>query len=96
MQRREFIKKLCAGVAAASGATLTSGIRAANAANASRPNVILVIADDLGYETLGCNGGTSYRTPNLDNLARTGEHGAYASAHALTFVIKRILVSCTR
>ncbi len=42
------------------------------AVGASRPNVILIMADDLGYETLGCNGGTSYRTPNLDKLARTG------------------------
>ena len=38
----------------------------------SRPNIILILADDLGYETLGCNGGTSYKTPNLDRLARSG------------------------
>jgi arylsulfatase A len=37
-----------------------------------RPNILLILADDLGYEGLGCNGGTSYRTPNLDELARTG------------------------
>lgn len=37
-----------------------------------RPNVILIMADDLGYETLGCNGGTSYQTPHLDRLAREG------------------------
>ncbi len=37
-----------------------------------RPNVILIMADDLGYETIGANGGTSYRTPNLDKLAATG------------------------
>jgi arylsulfatase A len=39
---------------------------------APRPNLIFIMADDLGYETLGCNGGTSYRTPNLDRLAATG------------------------
>lgn len=37
-----------------------------------RPNIILILADDLGYETLGCNGGTSYQTPHLDKLAETG------------------------
>lgn len=39
---------------------------------ASRPNVILILADDLGYETLGANGGTSYKTPVLDKLAANG------------------------
>jgi len=37
-----------------------------------RPNIILILADDLGYETIGVNGGTSYATPQLDNLAATG------------------------
>jgi len=39
---------------------------------APRPNVILILADDLGYETLGANGGTSYKTPVLDQLAKSG------------------------
>lgn len=37
-----------------------------------RPNVILIMADDLGYETITANGGESYPTPNLDRLAATG------------------------
>lgn len=37
-----------------------------------RPNVILILADDLGYETIGANGGTSYPTPVLDRLAAGG------------------------
>jgi arylsulfatase A len=39
---------------------------------AAKPNLILIMADDLGYETIGANGGTSYRTPVLDKLAATG------------------------
>ncbi|NQU19993.1 MAG: sulfatase-like hydrolase/transferase [Candidatus Nealsonbacteria bacterium] len=39
---------------------------------AKQPNIVLIMADDLGYECLGCNGGTSYKTPNLDVLARDG------------------------
>lgn len=35
-------------------------------------NVILIMADDLGYECIGAYGGTSYRTPNIDNLAKGG------------------------
>jgi len=38
----------------------------------AKPNLILIMADDLGYETIGANGGTSYKTPALDKLAATG------------------------
>ena len=37
-----------------------------------RPNIVLILADDLGYETLGAYGGRSYSTPMLDRLARQG------------------------
>jgi len=37
-----------------------------------KPNIILIMADDLGYECLSCNGSTSYQTPNLDILATKG------------------------
>ncbi|MEZ5944478.1 MAG: sulfatase-like hydrolase/transferase [Planctomycetaceae bacterium] len=37
-----------------------------------RPNVVLIMADDMGYECVGANGGTSYATPNLDALAARG------------------------
>ncbi|WP_092899667.1 sulfatase-like hydrolase/transferase [Algoriphagus aquimarinus] len=36
------------------------------------PNIILIMADDLGYETLGINGSDDYQTPNLDKLAKEG------------------------
>jgi arylsulfatase A len=39
---------------------------------AERPNIILIMADDLGFECLGCYGSASYKTPVLDELARTG------------------------
>ena len=38
----------------------------------SRPNIILIMADDLGYETIGVNGGQSYSTPEIDRLASEG------------------------
>ncbi len=37
-----------------------------------QPNIVLIMADDLGFEGLSCNGSTTYQTPNLDELARTG------------------------
>jgi arylsulfatase A len=36
------------------------------------PNIILILADDMGYECLSCNGSTSYKTPVLDELAEKG------------------------
>lgn len=39
---------------------------------AGRPNVVLILADDLGLECLGSYGGTTFQTPNLDLLAREG------------------------
>ena len=35
----------------------------------TKPNIVLIMADDMGYECLGCNGSLSYQTPNLDQLA---------------------------
>lgn len=37
----------------------------------SRPNILLIVADDLGYSDLGCYGG-NIRTPNIDQLAKHG------------------------
>lgn len=36
------------------------------------PNILLIMADDVGVECLGCYGGTSYPTPRLDRLAESG------------------------
>ena len=47
---------------------------------ATSPNIVVILADDMGYETLGVNGSTSYRTPNLDALAAGGMR--FTQAHA--------------
>ena len=47
------------------------------------PNVILIMADDIGYEGLGINGSLSYNTPNLDALASNGVNFTNAIANPL-------------
>jgi arylsulfatase A len=53
-------------------ALLFSGACVAFAADVQRPNIVLMMADDFGYECVAANGGTSYETPRLDELAATG------------------------
>lgn len=38
----------------------------------NKPNIILIVADDMGYGDPGCYGGTAVPTPNIDRLARGG------------------------
>lgn len=51
-----------------------------HAASAERPNIIVILADDLGYGSLHCYGGDKLETPAIDRLAREGRHftNAYA------------------
>lgn len=53
------------------GALALGGTEEAGAAGAARPNVLFILADDLGFSDLGCYGG-EVRTPNLDGLAADG------------------------
>ena len=48
-----------------------------------QPNVILIMTDDLGYETIGANGGSSYQTPAIDLLAANGMRFEHCYAQPL-------------
>jgi arylsulfatase A len=56
------------------------------AAPAQQPNIIFILADDLGYGDLGCYGCKDIQTPNIDRLARQGVRLTqfYASAPECT------------
>ena len=49
-----------------------SNLQLSNAAPPSPPNVILILADDLGWTDLSCYGSDFYETPHVDRLARDG------------------------
>ena len=87
MLRRQFLKT------AALGALSFSALSRC-AAKKSRPNIILIMADDLGYECLSCNGSTSYKTPHLDHLAATGVR--FRHAHSQPLCMNLHCLACLR
>lgn len=51
---------------------LMGGVVTVVVAAEARPNVLLIVADDLGYNDVGFQGGKEIPTPNLDRLAASG------------------------
>jgi arylsulfatase A-like enzyme len=67
--RRQFLSQT-AGLAALT--TLSAGCHFERPSITRGPNIILIMADDLGYGDLGCYGGTEIHTPEIDRLAEEG------------------------
>ncbi len=81
MKRREFLSRVTAGMLATAGGGAT--FAAAGREPRRRPNIVLIMADDLGCECLGCYGSVSYKTPVLDDLAETGMRFEHAYSQPL-------------
>lgn len=67
-----MFRSLMRSVCLAALATVSVYNVAPAAPAAPQPNIVLILADDVGREVLGCYGGTSYRTPRIDQLADQG------------------------
>jgi arylsulfatase A len=61
---------LCFAMFAVCTIALCSAVAASD--RADRPNIVMIVADDLGYAELGCYGQEKIKTPRLDELAREG------------------------
>jgi arylsulfatase A-like enzyme len=71
VNRREFVAAALAGAAVAVTPSFAR-------AETRRPNILFILADDLGYGDLSCFGRPDYQTPNLDRLAAEGVRFANA------------------
>jgi arylsulfatase A-like enzyme len=66
--RRRFVQASAVGSLALAGLTFSRASRA----QTGRPNIVFIMADDLGYADLSCYGQRDYMTPNIDRLAIEG------------------------
>ncbi|MCP4374779.1 MAG: sulfatase [bacterium] len=69
MNRRDFFKTVGVGAAAT---MLPGNLFAVPAGSKRKPNVVLILVDDLGWTDVGCFGSKYYETPNIDRLAAGG------------------------
>ncbi|CAN5621486.1 sulfatase-like hydrolase/transferase [soil metagenome] len=79
ISRREFVG------AAVAGAAITAAPKLSRA-QTRRPNMLFILADDLGYGDLSCYGRPDYQTSNLDRLSREGVRflNAYSASPVCT------------
>src|SRR5262245_2858581 len=65
---RRFVQRMTFAMVALG----TTSVLAQVAPGPSRPNVLLILADDLGYGDLSCYGAADLKTPNIDALVASG------------------------
>jgi len=90
LTRRKFVQRLAIGSTLLSGGVrstaIANSVQRSSGAKESRPNIIFILADDLGWGDLSCYGRPDYRTPNIDLLASQGTRftDAYSASAVCT------------
>jgi arylsulfatase A-like enzyme len=73
--RREFLKTMGLAAVSAPALSILHGCASAgqrSKAKGKKPNVVVIISDDMGYADIGCQGCKDIATPNIDSIARKG------------------------
>ena len=66
ISRRRFVQT------SAAGSLALAGLGRESQAQAAKPNIVFIMADDLGYADVSCYGQRDYTTPNIDRIANEG------------------------
>jgi len=72
VSRRRFVQASAVGSLALAGL----GFPRTGFAQAAKPNIVFILADDLGHADVSCYGQRDYTTPNVDRLALEGSAAA--------------------
>ena len=83
LTRREFLV-----ASAAITASTAFDASAQGAASRSKPNILFILADDLGWGDLSCYGRPDYKTPVLDDLAAAGIRFRQAYANSIAHLLE--------
>lgn len=84
--RRQFVQTGVAGSVALS----TLGLPGVPRAQAAKPNIIFIMADDLGFADVSCYGQRDYTTPNIDRLATEGTRFVQAYSNSCVCTPTRV------
>src|SRR5712691_1420148 len=84
ISRREMIRTT------ALGSLSLAGVRRAFGQTSRRPNIVFILADDMGYADVSCYGRPDLRTPNIDRLAANGVRLLQAYANSAVCTATRV------
>src|SRR4029077_20198153 len=85
LTRRQMLRTAAAGTLA-----LATGARNVFAQSSRPPNILFILADDLGYADVACYGRPDLRTPNIDRMAANGVRLLQAYANSAVCTATRV------
>jgi arylsulfatase A-like enzyme len=94
MMTTKYTRRTILRDAASGGVALALGANSAALAQPEpqKPNIVFIIADDMGYADISCNGGRDFMTPNIDRIAAQGARFSQAYANSPVCTASRVAI----